>query len=123
MAELSRRGFFKGLFGLALVAAVGKPEVATATVPPELPVRSGLVIQNRALEESYRDLIAHGTGKISYSLTPAHINRFKGEILKHTVPREVLTLEKLREINRKLMINAVPLNGTYVARRYLPYGK
>jgi N4-gp56 family major capsid protein len=51
-----------------------------------------------------------------YGLTPGRIEKFKGEILKHAVPREVLNKMgrqvKMPENNSK----------TYVARRWLPYG-
>lgn len=49
-------------------------------------------------------------------LTPARIGRFKGEILKHAVPVEVLA-KGGRQVK-------MPKNGsdTYVGRRWLPYG-
>jgi N4-gp56 family major capsid protein len=52
----------------------------------------------------------------SFSLTPARINKFKGEILKHAVPLEVLG-----RTGRQI---PMPRNqsDTYVARRWLPYG-
>ena len=52
----------------------------------------------------------------SYSLTPGRIEKFKGEILKHAVPVEVL--------NRMGRQVSMPKNNskTYVARRWLPYG-
>lgn len=112
MAELSRRGFFKGLFGLALVAAVGKPEVATATVPPV----SGLAIQMRERQKLLLDLATYGT--VAIELTPGRINRFKGEILKHAVPFEMITSHGWRRIS-----GYERFDGTYIARRYLPYGK
>ena len=52
----------------------------------------------------------------TYTLTPGRINRFKGEILKHAVPVEVLS-----KTGRQV---SMPKNNsdTYVARRWLPYG-
>jgi len=52
----------------------------------------------------------------SFSLTPGRINKFKGEILKHAVPVEVLS-----RTGRHI---SFPRNqsDTYVARRFLPYG-
>lgn len=49
-------------------------------------------------------------------LTPARIGRFKGEILKHAVPVEVLA-KGGRQV--KMPKNS---SDTYVARRWLPYG-
>lgn len=51
-----------------------------------------------------------------FSLTPARLNRFKGEILSHAVPMEVLG-----KTGRQI---PMPRNAsdTYVARRWLPYG-
>jgi N4-gp56 family major capsid protein len=52
----------------------------------------------------------------NFSLTPGRINRFKGEILAHAVPLEVLG-----KTGRQI---PMPRNNsdTYVARRWLPYG-
>lgn len=51
-----------------------------------------------------------------FSLTPGRINKFKGEILAHAVPLEVLG-----KTGRQI---PMPRNAsdTYVARRWLPYG-
>ena len=52
----------------------------------------------------------------TYNLTPARIDKFKGEILAHAVPFECLGV-----MGRQI---SMPKNGskTYVARRWLPYG-
>ena len=52
----------------------------------------------------------------NFSLTPGRINKFKGEILAHAVPLEVLG-----KTGRQI---PMPRNNsdTYVARRWLPYG-
>lgn len=52
----------------------------------------------------------------TYALTPARIDRFKGEILKHAVPQETLC-----RMGRQVRM---PKNSskTYIARRFLPYG-
>jgi N4-gp56 family major capsid protein len=52
----------------------------------------------------------------SFGLTPGRLNKFKGEILKHAVPLEVLG-----RTGRQVEF---PKNNsdTYVARRWLPYG-
>lgn len=52
----------------------------------------------------------------TYSLTPARIDKFKGQILKHAVPLEVLC-KGGRQVE-------MPKNSskTYIARRFLPYG-
>lgn len=52
----------------------------------------------------------------TYALTPGRIEKFKGEILKHAVPMEVLG-----RAGRQVQM---PRNNskTYVARRWLPYG-
>jgi len=52
----------------------------------------------------------------TFGLTPGRINKFKGQILKHAVPREVLA-KSGRQV-------PMPKNNsdTYVARRWLPYG-
>lgn len=52
----------------------------------------------------------------TYGLTPARIDKFKGEITKHAVPLEVLS-----KAGRQVQM---PKNSskTYIARRYLPYG-
>jgi N4-gp56 family major capsid protein len=52
----------------------------------------------------------------TFALTPGRINKFKGEILKHAKPYEVLT-----KAGRQV---PMPQNvsDTYVARRFLPYG-
>ncbi len=52
----------------------------------------------------------------SFALTPGRINKFKGEILAHAVPLEVLG-KSGRQI--KMPKNS---SDTYVARRWLPYG-
>jgi N4-gp56 family major capsid protein len=52
----------------------------------------------------------------SFSLTPARINKFKGEILKHAVPLEVLG-----RTGRQIPMQRNQ-SDTYVARRWLPYG-
>lgn len=51
----------------------------------------------------------------TFALTPGRINKFKGEILKHAVPVEVLA-KGGRQVK-------IPKNSsdTYVARSYLPY--
>ncbi len=51
-----------------------------------------------------------------FSLTPGRINKYKGEILAHAVPLEVLG-----KTGRQI---PMPRNNsdTYVARRWLPYG-
>jgi N4-gp56 family major capsid protein len=52
----------------------------------------------------------------SFTLTPGRINKFKGEILAHAVPMEVLS-----KAGRQVKM---PKNSseTYVARRWLPFG-
>jgi N4-gp56 family major capsid protein len=52
----------------------------------------------------------------TFALTPGRINKFKGQILAHAVPLEVL--------NRGGRQVKMPKNNsdTYVARRWLPYG-
>ena len=52
----------------------------------------------------------------TFSLTPGRLNKFKGEILAHAVPLEVLS-KGGRQVQ-------MPKNSsdTYVARRFLPYG-
>lgn len=52
----------------------------------------------------------------NFALTPGRLNKFKGEILKHAVPVEVLA-KGGRQVK-------MPKNNsdTYVARRWLPYG-
>lgn len=52
----------------------------------------------------------------NFSLTPGRINKYKGEILAHAVPLEVLG-----KTGRQI---PMPRNNsdTYVARRWLPYG-
>jgi len=52
----------------------------------------------------------------SFAMTPGRINKFKGQILKHAVPKEVLG-----RTGRQVKF---PKNSsdTYVARRWLPYG-
>lgn len=55
-------------------------------------------------------------GMHSFSLTPGRINRYKGEILSHATPLEVLCREGRHVKMPKNM------SDTYVARRFLPYG-
>lgn len=52
----------------------------------------------------------------NFSMTPGRINKFKGEILSHSVPAEVLG-----RAGRQVQF---PKNSsdTYVARKFLPYG-
>jgi N4-gp56 family major capsid protein len=52
----------------------------------------------------------------NFALTPGRINKFKGQILSHAMPLEVL--------NRAGRQVKMPKNNsdTYVARRWLPYG-
>lgn len=52
----------------------------------------------------------------SFALTPGRLNKFKGQILSHAVPLEVLG-----KTGRQVQF---PKNSsdTYVARKYLPYG-
>lgn len=52
----------------------------------------------------------------SFALTPARLGKYKGEILAHAVPAEIL--------NRQGRQVKFPKNNsdTYVARRWLPYG-
>src|SRR5688572_19207004 len=52
----------------------------------------------------------------TYGLSPGRIDKYKGEILKHAVPRECLS-----RFGRQV---SMPKNNsdTYVARRFLPYG-
>lgn len=52
----------------------------------------------------------------TFALTAGRINKFKGQILKHAVPKEILA-----KIGRQVEF---PKNNsdTYVARRWLPYG-
>lgn len=52
----------------------------------------------------------------SYALTPGRLNKFKGEIIAHAVPLEVLG-KTGRQV--KMPPNS---SDTYVARRWLPYG-
>lgn len=55
-------------------------------------------------------------GLQSFALTPGRINKFKGQILKHAVPQEILG-----KAGKQVKF---PKNNsdTYVARRWLPYG-
>ena len=55
-------------------------------------------------------------GMQTFTLTPGRVNIFKGEILKHAKPYEVLS-----RVGRQVQM---PQNAsdTYVARRFLPYG-
>jgi len=55
-------------------------------------------------------------GMQTFTLTPGRINKFKGQILKHAVPVEVLA-KGGRQVK-------FPKNNsdTYVARRWVPYG-
>jgi len=52
----------------------------------------------------------------TFPLTPGRLNKYKGEILSHAVPMEVLSKEG-RQVK-------MPKNNsdTYVARRFLPFG-
>jgi len=52
----------------------------------------------------------------TFALTPARINRFKGEILHHALPQECIS-----RAGRQVKF---PKNNsdTYVARRFIPYG-
>ena len=52
----------------------------------------------------------------TFALTPARIGKFKGEILSHAVPQEVIT-----KAGRQVQM---PKNAsdTYTARRFLPFG-
>jgi len=52
----------------------------------------------------------------TFGLTPGRINKYKGEILAHAVPVEILGREG-RQV--KMPKN---MTDTYVARRFLPYG-
>jgi N4-gp56 family major capsid protein len=52
----------------------------------------------------------------SFNLTPGRINRYKGEILAHAVPLEVLG-----KTGRQIPMPRHS-SDTYVARRWLPYG-
>ena len=52
----------------------------------------------------------------NFALTPGRINKYKGEILSHAVPLEVLS-KGGRQV--KMPKNS---SDTYVARRFLPYG-
>ena len=54
----------------------------------------------------------------TFSLSTARIAKYKGEILSHAVPMEVLGRHG-RPIPRKMGKNQ---SDTYVARRFLPYG-
>lgn len=55
-------------------------------------------------------------GMHTYALTPGRINKYKGRILAHAVPLEVLGRAGRQE---KLPKNS---SNTYVARRWVPYG-
>ena len=55
-------------------------------------------------------------GMQTFALTPGRINKFKGEILKHAKPFEVLT-----KAGRQVQMPQ-NVSDTYVARRFLPYG-
>lgn len=55
-------------------------------------------------------------GMQTYALTPARIDKYKGRILSHAVPLEVISRAGRQE---KLPKNS---SKTYVARRWLPYG-
>lgn len=52
----------------------------------------------------------------TFNLTPGRLNKYKGEILKHAVPMEVLSRQG-RQVS-------MPKGNsdTYVSRRFLPYG-
>lgn len=52
----------------------------------------------------------------NFALTPGRLNKFKGGILKHAVPQEILS-KGGRQV--KFPKNS---SDTYVARRFLPYG-
>ena len=52
----------------------------------------------------------------TFALTPGRLNKFKGEILAHAKPYEVLA-KAGRQV--KMPQN---MSDTYVARRFLPYG-
>lgn len=52
----------------------------------------------------------------TFALTSGRINKFKGEILKHAKPYEVLA-----KVGRQVQMPQ-NVSDTYVARRFLPYG-
>ena len=52
----------------------------------------------------------------NFALTPGRLNKFKGEILSHAVPQEVIAKQG-RQV--KMPKNS---SDTYVARRFLPFG-
>lgn len=52
----------------------------------------------------------------TYALTPARIGKYKGKILAHATPYEILSLAGRQE---KMPANE---SDTYVARRWIPYG-
>jgi N4-gp56 family major capsid protein len=52
----------------------------------------------------------------TYALTPARIDKYKGRILSHAIPMEVLSRAGRQE---KMPKNS---SKTYIARRWLPYG-
>lgn len=56
------------------------------------------------------------TGMQTFGLTPARLNKFKGQIIKHAVPKELLGREGRQVQMPKNM------SDTYVARRFLPFG-
>lgn len=54
----------------------------------------------------------------TYSMTPARLGKFKGDLLMRAIPKEVLARAG-RNLNRSLPKNS---SDTYVSRRFLPYG-
>lgn len=52
----------------------------------------------------------------TFSLTPGRLNKYKGQILSHAVPAEVLSRQGRQVEMPKSQ------SDTYVARRFLPYG-
>lgn len=102
MAELNRRGFFKGLLGLAAAFALPAPSIVKADeIVPLEPI----------VELLPKQIFTHSFG---LGLTPEWLNRYKGEILQHTAPIDIFMTHG-RQVK-------MPKNR-YISRRYIPYGK
>lgn len=109
--DLSRRGFFKGVAALfAGAVAAQLPSCSTGGMTPAV---AAVPTPPKVTRATLRTIRSDLNKNVVGWLHPGRINKYKGEILAHAVPQEMLTATKIKRRNAQA--------DGYVVRRMLPY--
>lgn len=106
--NLSRRGFFKGVAALfAGAVAAQLPSCTTGPAP--------LAVAKEPIVEVVKER------RVARWLHPGSINKYKGDILAHAVPTELLTATRIVEKQKVAQTSIDRIQREFVTQRWLPY--